>query len=49
MLTAVSYIPYDKSLRGGNGDIIMFAQFEEGGLLSENRHGTESGNEYYDD
>ena len=32
----VSYTPYAKYSRGGTGDIITFAQFEEGKLLSGN-------------
>ena len=46
---AVSYIPYATSSRGETGDIITFAQFEEGGLLSETRDDTEKGNESDDD
>ena len=34
----VSYTPYPISWRGGNGNIITFVQFEEGGLLSETQH-----------
>ena len=45
----MSYIPYDTSSREKTGDIIMFAQFEEGNLLSETRDNTESSNEYDDD
>ena len=45
----VSYKPYAISLRVGNGDIIIFAQFEEGNVLSETRDDTESGNESDDD
>ena len=35
MHTDVLYTSYATSSRGETGDIIMFAQFEEGGLLSE--------------
>ena len=49
MQPAVSYISYDKSSRGGTGDIITFSQFEEGDLLSETRDNRESGKEYDDD
>ena len=37
MCPAVSYAPYATSSRGESGDIITFAQFEEGCLLSETR------------
>ena len=45
---AVSYIPYATSSKRGNGDIITFAQFEEGNLLSETCNDMEIGNESYD-
>ena len=45
MRLAVSYIPYATFSREKNGDIIMFAQFEEGDLLSKTFKNTESGNE----
>ena len=32
MRPAVTYIPYDTSLRGETDDIITFAQFEEGNI-----------------
>ena len=38
----VSYIPCATSLREQTGDIIIFAQFEEGGLLSETSNDVES-------
>ena len=41
----VSYISYAISSREITGDIITFEHFEEGGLLPETCHGTESGNE----
>ena len=47
--TTVSYIPYAKYSKEKTGDIITFAKFEEGGLLSESRNNTESGNEYDED
>ena len=34
MQPAVSYVPYAKYSRGETGNIITFAQFEEGDLLS---------------
>ena len=40
----VSCTPYSTSSRGETGDIIMFAQFEEGSLLSETHDSTESSN-----
>ena len=33
MQPAVLYMPYDKSTKEKNGDIVTFAQFEEGSLL----------------
>ena len=44
----MSYINYDTYSRGKTGDVITFAQFEEGTLLSKTRDDTESGNESYD-
>ena len=41
MLPEVSYIPYATYSREQTGNIIKFTHFEEGGLLSENRNGTE--------
>ena len=35
MRPAVSYIPYATSSHEQTGDIITFAQFEEGGLLKK--------------
>ena len=49
MRPAVSYIPYTTSSREKTGNIIMFAQFKEGDLLSETCHGTENNNESDDD
>ena len=49
MRPAVLYIPYATSSKEQTGDIIMFAQFEEGGLLLESRNGMENGNESDDD
>ena len=43
MRPSVTYTPCAKSLREKTGDIIMFAKFEEGGLLSETRDDAESG------
>ena len=34
---AVTYTPYDASLKEQNGNIITFAQFDDGNLLSETR------------
>ena len=45
----VTYTPYVTSSKGQTGDIITFAPFEEGGLLSETRDGSESGDEYDED
>ena len=44
MRPAMSYIPYATSSRGETGDIITFAQFEEGGLLSETHKDAEISN-----
>ena len=49
MQPALSYIPYDTSSKEQTGDIITFAQFEEGGFLSESCNGMEIGNKYDDD
>ena len=38
----VTYTPYATSLTEQTDDIIMFAQFEEGGLFSETRNDAES-------
>ena len=40
---AVTYTLYATSQRGETGDIIIFAQFEEGGILSKTRDNAESG------
>ena len=45
MRPAMSYTPYATSLREQNGDIIMFAQFEDGNLLSKTFDDAESGDE----
>ena len=43
MRLSVTYTPCATSSRGETGDIITFSQFEEGGLLSETRNNSESG------
>ena len=45
MRLAVRYTLYAMSSKEETGDVITFAQFEEGNLLSETRYDTESGNE----
>ena len=45
MRPAVTYTPYATSSKEQNGDVIMFAQFEEGNLICETRNDTESGDE----
>ena len=45
MRLAVTYTPYATSSKEQTGDIITFAQFEEGYLLSETLNDTESGDE----
>ena len=42
MRPAVRYTPYATSSKEQTGDVITFAQFEEGNLLSETRNDTES-------
>ena len=42
MRPAVTYPPYATSSKEQTGDVITFAQFEEGDLLSETRNDTES-------
>ena len=39
----VTYTPCSTSSREQTGDIIMFAQFEEGNIITETRNNTESG------
>ena len=45
MNPAVTYSPYATSLREQTGDVITFAQFEEGNILTETRNDAESGEE----
>ena len=45
MCPAVTYTPYGTSSREQTGDIITFAQFEEGNILTETRNDAERGNE----
>ena len=45
MCPSVTYTPCATSSRGKTGDIIAFAQFEEGYLLSKTRKDAESGDE----
>ena len=42
MRPAVTYTPYATSYKEQIGDVITFAQFEEGNLLNETRNDTES-------
>ena len=46
MCPTVTYTPYATSSKEQTGDVITFAQFEEGNLLSETLNDTESGDEY---
>ena len=46
---AVTYTPYTTSSKEQTYDVITFAQFEEGNLLSETRNDTESGDESYNE
>ena len=41
----VTYTPCATSLRGGTGDIITFAQFEEGNILTKTCNDAESGDD----
>ena len=45
MCPAVTYTLYATSSKEQTGDVITFAQFEEGNLLSETRNDTESDDE----
>ena len=45
MRPTVTYTLYTTSSKEQTGNIITFAQFEEGDLLSETRNDTESGDE----
>ena len=45
MRPAVTYTPYATSSKEQTGDVITFAQFEEGNLLNATRNDTESGDE----
>ena len=49
MRTAVTYTPYGTSLREQTGDIITFAQFEKGNILTKTRNYIESGDESYNE
>ena len=43
MRPAVTYTPYGTSLKEQTGDVIAFAQFEEGNILTKTRSNAESG------
>ena len=45
MRPAVTYTPYATSLKEQTGDVITFAQFEKGNILTETRKDAESGDE----
>ena len=45
MRPTISYTPYATTSKEQTGDVIMFAQFEEGDLISETRNNTESDDE----
>ena len=49
MRPSMTYTPCHASSRGGNGDIIKFAQFEEGNISNKTRNDAESGDESGDD
>ena len=46
MCLAVTYTPYATSSREKTGDVITFAQFEEGNILTETCNDAESSDEY---
>ena len=45
MRPEVTYTPYTTSLKEQTGDVITFAQFEEGNIWTETRNDEESGDE----
>ena len=45
MRPSVTYTPYATSSREQTGNVITFAQFEEGNILTETRNDAESGDE----
>ena len=45
MRPAVTYAPYETSSKEQTGDVITFAQFEEGSILTETCNDAESGDE----
>ena len=45
MCPEVTYTPYATSSKEQTGDVITFAQIEEGGFLTKTRNDTESGDE----
>ena len=49
MRPSMTYTPRATYLREETGDIITFAQFEEGSLLSETHNNAKSGDKYDDD
>ena len=45
MRPEVTYTPYATPSKEQTGDVITFAQFDEGNLLTETHNNTESGDE----
>ena len=45
MRQAVTYTPYDTSMKEQSGDIITFTQFEEGNILTKTCNDAKSGDE----
>ena len=45
MRPAVTYTPYGTSSKEQTSDVITFAQFEQGNILTETRNDTENGDE----
>ena len=46
MRPAVTYTPYETSSKEQTGNVITFAHFEEGDILTKTRNDAESGDEY---
>ena len=46
MRPEVTYTPYGTSLREQTGNVITFAQFEEGNIWTKTRNDAESGDKY---
>ena len=49
MRPAVTYTPYATSSKEQTGDVITFAHFTEGNILTKTRNDAESGDESYNE